>query len=305
MLYDYTSDVHVEQWAPWGREALKLIRAGRDPYTVAWEYYRHPGSRMLVLNGDTANDPHTTIRNAKEAAKFYEYVLIVDGNHEHYSSKSYKWETNQTCDFLREQCEAHEGPGTLAFLDGKTSVVIDGTLFIGACGWYSFIMPDYNRETCHWRWKRMSNDGRYIRFQRYPDKLALYHAQLLEVQVAMVQADPSIERIAVFTHTCPVLKGLVQSSDPEWQQLSGAYWNAYMERVLDADTHGKIKTWHFGHTHFVMDFVYRGVRFICAPRGYPGDTKNRDRRWSGPLQLDTDQMGGGRVSAFGEIEEAA
>lgn len=295
MLYDVTSDVHVEQWnPPWPIAKKKGVKLD----WVDWEVYRHPGSRLLIMAGDTSNDAHTTIRVAKDAAEFYEWVLVVDGNHEHYMNKHYKRETDGTCKYMRDACAEH---GRLIFLDGHNNLLVDGTLFIGANGWYSFIMPQYDRETCHWRWKRESNDGRYIRFHRYPDKLALYHAQLLEVQVAMAQENPAVERIVVVTHTVPFVDLLNRRlEDHAWEQLSGAYWNAFMQRVLNADKNGKLLTWHFGHTHWPIDKMHQGVRFVGKPRGYPGDRMNADRRWSGPLQMDTDDKG--LYSAFGEIE---
>ena len=59
------------------------------------------------------------------------------------------------------------------------------------------------------------------------------------------------------------------------------HWSSALEALLD-DTENRPDLWVFWHTHFRRDFVYRGVRFLAHPYGYPDEGTGRGR----PLKVE-------------------
>jgi hypothetical protein len=82
--------------------------------------------------------------------------------------------------------------------------------------------------------------------------------------------------------------------------LNGAYGNAFMKYVWEADPAKKIKTWCFGHTHERRDFFEWGIHFVCNPRGYRGEMKWHGLGFEGIQSVDTQEPQ--IESAFGEVE---
>src|SRR5438309_10459367 len=91
MKLDVVSDLHVDIW--FGTTQLhnpdKRMWEGEQEKSrflhVDWRYVQNEGSDVLVIAGDTANNVDTTFDVVGAAAADYSYVLVVDGNHEHYN----------------------------------------------------------------------------------------------------------------------------------------------------------------------------------------------------------------------------
>jgi predicted phosphodiesterase len=282
MLIDWVSDTHAGHW----------------PHAqIDWAAVRNPGSDILIMGGDLANDHISALVEAHRAAEVYPIVLWTDGNHEHYETDHDGIDTDAAHAFMRD----HIQDPRVIFMDGLTKFIQGGVMFIGCNGWYDFnIVPEYSRETQHDAWKRGSNDSKLIRFSQYPDKLAARDAGNLCTLVLDALDNPEIEHIIVFTHTSPLLKGLRRSMDPDWDRLNGAYGNSMMQKVMDVDINRKIRIWLYGHTHFNNDFDHEGIRIVSAPRGYPGDARMMGAVWERPFQFDPTMNI--TKSAFGEIE---
>jgi hypothetical protein len=153
-------------------------------------------------------------------------------------------------------------------------------------------------------WRLGSNDSVCIRFgkKHRPEKLAQRQASLLTELVKKAQTDDTVEEIVMITHTLPIDTAFGHFNNPShpFYPLNGAYGNAFMHYVWDADKSKKIKTWCFGHTHERRDFFEHGIHFVSNPRGYRGERKFDGSGFNGILQLDTEEVP--VMSAFGEVE---
>jgi len=291
MKFDLISDFHVEMNDPFSTQST-----WRDGDPTFYNWPRQKKSDVLVIAGDSSNRPEFTIEVVKEARAYYESVLFVDGNHEHYVGyQNHSRTVGRNMNELRKF--ATETPG-VTYLDGEITARFGSTLVIGANGWYDWKGNQIlSREMQHMYWKSDSNDATCIRFDPdgYADKLARSHADQLVAHVTAAQSDEAVDKILVITHTIPNLKGIVPDSH-RWGYLNGSYANTEMQRVVKADTAKKIKIWVYGHTHFLYDFVDQGVRYVTNPRGYRGEKRSPD--FTGIKQIDLDDIG----SAFGGID---
>jgi predicted phosphodiesterase len=244
-IFDLWSDFHIEgnrrfDWNNW-----------------------QPTSNILVLAGDTSNQPAVTLQVVKEAADVYEHVLFVSGNHDYYGNHSI-YETNK---IFREKL-----PDRVNFLEAGIDkwVSIEDTLFVGDMGWYSWDYPGVGLQGKQAdNWYHNLNDARYIEFKGYlPPDLAQDSAEYLYDELSSNFRKTFMNTVVV-THTVPHLKGLV-GPDHMWAPLNGSYYNSYMGKIWN-DDNIKPDVWCFGHTHQQNDFLDNGVRFISNPRGYHGE----------------------------------
>lgn len=270
--FDIISDIHTDLW-----------KSG--VLGVNFSELQNKGSDLLIIAGDTSNYLDEVVQVVRNARKIYEHVLFVDGNHEHYMTPNYVQETMK---YLRAEGESIGA----TFLDGENNLLVDRTLFIGVNGWYDFkiVEPEYTAAQSQRAWLMQSNDPRYVYFGPNVDAadLATKHADFLAVQVAAAQDDDAVERIVVTTHTAP-RKEFVSMihGNAAWNMLSGAYGNAEMSRVRDADVNGKIKFWAFGHTHTRSDKDLEGIRYLNNSRGYENEQATMGTAWR-VVQVDLD-----------------
>ncbi len=261
MLIDIVSDLHTDLW-----------KGG--PSRLSWEFQRNEDSKILLIGGDTSNYVSEVETVLEDARQFYEHVIFTDGNHESYFFDGSVDEIEAHLQALADRMD------NVTYLNGRNSIQIEDTVFLGCNGWYDFVV---NEKT--WRtqkvinaWKRMSNDPRMINFGNFPpDVRAIMHADLIRGKVEDLQ-DQSVD-IVVMTHTAP------HSRLNEWSKhrgtsdslIDGAYYNTQMEQVLDADVNKRIKLWTYGHTHQRLDKMIKGVRFINNSRGYESESWERSR----------------------------
>ncbi len=303
MKFDLISDFHVEMNVGWN--TTQLYTKG-DPLHFAWHRARNEGSDVLVVAGDTSNFHEFTRDVIVEAAGYYEHVVFVDGNHEHYSNYRNKWTVYRDEEWFANQFNhRNKVVDNVTYLIGQTTYKVGRTLFIGANGWYNFLFTHGAHPKQQQRdWRMQSNDPNCIRFgkKHRPEKLARRDVDTLKDHVYWAQYDETIDEIVVVTHTLPTETAFMQFAMPThpFFALNGAYCNNWMSEVWEADTAGKIKTWCFGHTHERRDFFENGIRFVCNPRGYRGEKKWNNEGFRGVEQIDTEETPG---SAFGEIED--
>ena len=301
MKFDLFSDFHVEMNTP---NAFRDDFVTGMPHHYPWDEQRI--SDVLVLAGDTSNNHDSTLNVVVEASRHYEHVLFVDGNHDHYTNYQNGWTVLKDMEWFCTQFNTrNKVVSNVTYLNGGDVAKVFGkTLFIGANGWYDFVFAYPDDFKTQWRtWQRGSNDPRCIRFgkKNKPHKLAQRQAEALQAQVIAAQDNDDIEEIVIVTHTMPTFRAFGQFGNPShpYYSLNGAYGNARMRTVWQADKAGKIKTWCFGHTHEVRDFFERGIRFVSNPRGYRGE-RGLERASTGIVQIDTQEPE--VASAFGEVE---
>ena len=302
MKFDLISDFHVEMNVSF--KATRLWEQG-DPIHYAWHNDRK--SDLLVVAGDSANSHEFARDVIVEASKYYEHVVFVDGNHEHYSNYQNGWTVLRDMEWFNRQFTWNDKiVDNVTYLDGNNTFKIDKTLFIGANGWYNFTFTRGAHFKEQWRaWQNGSNDPVCIRFgkKNKPNKLAERQMLLLKNHVIAAQDDDTIEEIVVVTHTLPIESAFGQFGNPShpFYPLNGAYGNELMCGVWLADDAKKLKVWCFGHTHEQRDYFENDIHFMCNPRGYRSEKKWHGMGFTGIKQIDTTDAA--IRSAFGEVEE--
>jgi predicted phosphodiesterase len=265
MKFDLGSDLHHCTWK----------------HHINWLWEKSNDSSTLVIAGDLDNGPSGALAVVRNAAKFYERVIWVDGNHEHYSAHRPVLETEQL--FMAKS----NAMGNVVYLDGNSPLIVDGVAFIGANGWYDFkaTEPEIGFDRAREEWLKMSNDPVNINFgTRAAFEMASLHALRLRALVTQLTSNPAVEKIVVVTHVPPLARFCGGSEYMLDRALNGAYCNTEMQTVLDTDTGKKIKAWVFGHTHARFDRVVDGVRYVTNSRGYKSGQMSL---WK-PVQIDTD-----------------
>ena len=302
MKFDLISDFHVEMNVSF--KTTRLWEQG-DPIHYAWHNDRK--SDLLVVAGDSANSHEFARDVIVEASKYYEHVVFVDGNHEHYSNYQNGWTVLRDMEWFNRQFTWNDKiVDNVTYLDGNNTFKIDKTLFIGVNGWYNFTFARGAHFKEQWRaWQNGSNDPVCIRFgkKNKPHKLARSQMDLLKNHVIAAQNDDTIDEIVVVTHTLPIESAFGQFGVPShpFYPLNGAYGNELMCGVWLADDAKKLKVWCFGHTHEQRDYFENGIHFMCNPRGYRSEKKWHGMGFTGIKQIDTTDAA--IRSAFGEVEE--
>lgn len=224
------SDCHEEFWrkstSPKETRHWSNIPPNTDVVVLAGDIDSDTGALMNTFHKMVQDNPNT---------KF----IFVDGNHEHYGSD---YLTSKSV--LAEYC-ALVG---VIYLD-NSSVVIDGKLFYGGCGWTSFDNSPtvaYDASTCISDFRRIEgfNTNQAVRengvfLSKFPDN-----------------AD------VVITHFSPSRLGM----DPKHagSKLNGYFHNSFENLIVDKNP----KLWLHGHVHNEVDYVLGDTRVIAHPRGY-------------------------------------
>lgn len=282
MKFDLVSDLHVEMNTAWKNDK------SHDGVSNIYPWHLSKNSDILVVAGDCANDPYTALGVIDEAKQFYDRVLFIDGNHDHYNGRGKPDETvGANCRLYHRY--ANDNNGVHFLHPSSSSVKIDNTLFVGCNGWYDWTAYNLaSKAQQQALWNTSMSDSMMISFDDPPDVMAQEHAGGIRKHIENAQSDDSIDNIVVVTHTIPHRKGLVPDSH-HYGPLNGSFMNCLMEQVWIADTENKIKTWVFGHTHFKYDFIAEGIRFVTNPRGYKAE--DRSFSYQGAILIDTNDSG--------------
>ena len=208
---------------------------------------------LVILAGDV----HTKGRSAAWACEhFQKPVVMVAGNHELYGSS---W--NKAFSRL-----ASDATGHVHFLEQR-SVVIGGVRFVGCAAWTDFEMTG-NFPLAMLDAQSQMNDYKQIRlepgYQRITPQFIRRQAQRSREWLFNEISKPHSGKTIVITHHPPLMQFV-----PDYGQhphLSAAYGNEWQEFLSLG-----IDLWVFGHTHWPVDEVVNGIRFISNPRGYPSE----------------------------------
>lgn len=274
MKIDFCSDLHVDMW----HGTTQLHDPERRMWTgeprestflyIDWRYYKNPESRVLVIAGDISNNLITTQQVISAAAEEYEYVVVVEGNHDHYDGDM---TVDQGMDFLTNALAQYPN---VYYLKHDTGLLVDGVAFLGATGWYDFKayegqgISDFTAKRV---WNQYSNDSRYPKFDgRSVESYAAEQAINLATQVKTASEDSDIKAIVVTTHMSPRADLMEwKVGDVLWNNLTPSYVNTAMSQVLNADVNKKIGLWIYGHTHTRQMVEIDGVIYANNARGYP------------------------------------
>ena len=265
MKFTLISDIHTDsnQW-DWN------ILDGCDP-TVP-----------MVVAGDIANDVWQTCHWITELRNRFPTVVFVAGNHDFYNSGFHKTRVVPS----REWAEKWPSPSNVTELyDHYTrwfkahdvhflhrgAVEIDGVQFVGGTGWHDFQSgAPLSYDTQVNAWKNYISDSRYINWNTDKPYQSVLEASVLDADaIAQNVASNTLPKVIV-THHIPHRNCVLFKPDPIWNALNGSFCNTKLENIKDPS----IKAWCFGHTHYQWDKQIGDTRYLCNPRGYPGENPN-------------------------------
>jgi predicted phosphodiesterase len=284
---DFCSDLHVDAW----HHETKLHDPSRPMFDelnrfihIDWEILKTEDARVLVIAGDTANTMPETAIVASQAAAFYEYVILVDGNHEHYLGGE---TVSNNMNLLKILLSGTPNVKYLTHMSDP--FVLDGIAFIGATGWYdwkAYESRGISEIAAKQAWRMASNDSRYPGYSELgdPQKIAFETSINLTEQVKKLTIDSTVQEIVVTTHMSPDPDLMEwKPNNQGWNLLTPSYVNTSLKNVLAVDSGQKITNWIYGHTHSRQIKKIGHVTYVNNARGYP--------RENAPFQLTHIEVG--------------
>ena len=260
-------------------------------------------AEVLVLSGDicTAVDLRVTdsiLSSAKTdryldfftaCSRNFPHVVYVMGNHEHYHG-DYATSSGILRDAMK-QCGDN-----IHFLDKEIwelndHVFIGGTLWTDMNGEDEMTMNHVSRrmndfqicensaEMVNYRvWGENDDGDKTTKFKTRPATLSPRHVvedhkAMLKVIEDAYNDIPPWKTVVVCTHHAPS-KGSEHPRYKHDQLMNGAY-NSQLDKFI-MDRPG-IKLWTHGHTHEDFDYMIKGCRVVCNPRGYINYEDRADR----------------------------
>lgn len=201
------------------------------------------GVDVLVVAGDLTSFPLLETSLERLARRYAEVpVVYVLGNHELYDASPA--EAKAAVARVAARCS------NLHALDG-TAVTVEGLLFAGGTLWFPHD-PAFDRH------RRGMSDFQVIDdFEPWVYEENARHVAFL----AGLERTPDV----IVTHHLPVAS------------LTATKWlGSPLNRFFVGDAEAVLarhapKLWLFGHTHDPIDVTRDGTRFVCNPRGYPGE----------------------------------
>ena len=259
-------------------------------------------AEVLVLSGDicTAVDLRVTdsiLSSAKTdryldfftaCSRNFPHVVYVMGNHEHYHG-----DYATSAGFLKDAMK--QCGDNIHFLDKEVwelndHVFIGGTLWTDMNGEDEMTMNHVSRrmndfqicensaEMVNYRTFDTEDDHKKVRFKTRPATLSPSH--VVEDHKAMLKViedtyanTPPWKTVVVCTHHAPS-KGSEHPRYKNDQLMNGAY-NSQLDAFI-MERPG-IKLWTHGHTHEDFDYMIKGCRVVCNPRGYINYEDRADR----------------------------
>lgn len=215
---------------------------------------------ILVIAGDISDSLQQSISYLDFISTYYKKILFVDGNHEHTDI----YPELYTIEHIDKEIKKLNND-KISYLP-KNDYILGNTVFIGACGWWDFNNDDdltFNSQskTYFKEWIPEFHEKETRFFNKNVLKKSKLEFEILMNKMSLYEDDDNIDNIIIITHTVPLIK----------------YCNGYTDTDINTKLSGlckksmKIKTWIFGHTHSYFNDIYKGIKFICNPRGRPDD----------------------------------
>ena len=217
----------------------------------------------VILAGDIARPREA----ASWASGFSKPVLYVPGNHEFYGGSIVG-----AADELKQLCA-----GTNIRVLDNDEVIIQGVRFLGTTLWTDFMLfgEGEKRTAAILHAVSLMRDFSRIRAGEAAEapftpaaSAALFNIQAgwLEGKLSEPYAGPTV----VITHHAPSRNSI----HPRFaDSLLNPCFVSDAERLVDG---GRARLWVHGHTHDSFDYLLKGTRVVCNPRGYAKDGANEN-----------------------------
>ena len=192
------------------------------------------------------------------------HIIYVSGNHEFY-----RYEINSLRKAMKAYCSAPIGwdgddsQHRLHFLDDD-EVVIHGVRFLGSILWTDFQLFGLDmKKECMLEGQKCLNDFRLINYSGRAftalDSIEL-HDKSVRWLTNKLKNENFEGKTVVVTHHLPSADSVVACYKKE---LLSTCFASNLDHLL-----GYSELWIHGHTHDSLDYVSRGTRVVCNPRGY-------------------------------------
>lgn len=222
-----------------------------------------PSDADLVI---LAGDIHTKRRSIKWADNTFNVpVVLVPGNHEY-------WGENLT--LLPEKLK-NLANGTRVKVLNRDAFFIEGIRILGGTCWTDYSLSA-NAPLAMWQARQVMRDFKKIREgssyrKLIPEDLRADNAKFrnwLRTQLAL----PFKGKTVVVTHHAPSSLSIPQRYlERDSLLLESASYASSLEHEMEG-----VDLWIHGHTHFSRDYLVKGTRVVCNPRGYAGLELNPD-----------------------------
>jgi len=219
---------------------------------------------VIVLAGDIGVGMKGLEWAARLMGRTNAHIIYIAGNHEFY-----RYEMNSLRKAMKDFCSAPTGwegddsEHRLHFLDDG-EVIIDGVRFLGSTLWTDFkLFGDDIQHECMLEGEQCLNDFRLIKNGEW-NFLALdsinVHNKSVEWLDKKLRSEKFDGKTVVVTHHLP---SELSVADRYKKSLLSACFASKLDRLL-----GHSELWIHGHTHDSFDYVSKGTRVVCNPRGY-------------------------------------
>jgi predicted phosphodiesterase len=264
-------------------------------------------AQVLILSGDImvakdlgAPDPHNFLEGArstrfvdffKRCSFQFPHVIYVMGNHEHYHG-DYATSASKIRSML-----AANALDNVHLLDKEMLDIGDSHRFVGGTLWTDmngedeatmqhvsrrmndFQICENSAEMVNYRTFDVEDtEHKAVKFRTRPATLSPRH--VVEDHKAMLKFidevyddTPPWMTMVVVGHHAPSKS----SEHPRYkhdQLMNGAYNSKLDQFIMDRPG---IKLWTHGHTHEDFDYMIKGCRVVCNPRGYINHEDRADR----------------------------
>jgi len=258
--FDLISDTHVDFWVRIDSNLEKMTQRIND---FAQSLLPDEPSNVLVIAGDLGHYNHQNILFLKALKNVYEYIFLVDGNHDYYmiSKKIMDKYHNDSLNRPKEMKELIKEFEGVHYFDG-TSIEVDGVVFGGTGMWYdySFGMQTLMKSFSYLDdlWRDNMNDSKMIRGLPRRTMDMFWHEK---------------EKLDKVIIDCDVI---VTHVGPDWSRVIEKYRLDAMTSFYyfdGQDYFDKIdrKIWCWGHTHSHYSYMKNGCYFVNNSLGYPGE----------------------------------
>jgi len=266
MKFDIISDIHCNAWA--------------KDQQVYWQM--HKKSDIAIVAGDISHSKAGVLApELDRICRAYDEILFVGGNHDehqfdkHSLQDSYQIQYNEVRQFKNLHALGFEG-----------SKIIGDTAIVGATTWFDMRFVHPTLKTKHHRQnigqqqlhQTLGESDFHLSTQQIDEiiKTGELEVASIENQIKTLQADPTIKNIIVVTHHVPHQKFVDWHLAPKPTSLrnvaaTSTIGNSLCHKILHADIHKKISHWVFGHTHAAKYEDFNDIKYVCNPRGRPGD----------------------------------
>ncbi len=218
---------------------------------------------LVILAGDIARPPEA-VAWARGLGK---PVLYVPGNHEFYGGG-----IANTVQALRGLCG-----GTRIHVLDRDELIIGGVRFLGTTLWTDFMLwgEGGQRALAMQEAQRFMRDFQTIQADPAANRLFTPHdcaalcranAGWLDSRLAQVHAGPTV----VITHHAPSRLSI----HPRFaDSLINGCFVSDLQHLAGGQ---RAQLWVHGHTHDSFDYLLKGTRVVCNPRGYAKDGVNEN-----------------------------